>query len=171
MPHLYQLCLATGILYGNLPSVLTSLYDNAYFQTIFYALYSTFNIALLFYFFYKSSFFQHYIIDNVFQIKSFHWEFYFFLGLFNEIILYCNDLFFQPFYVEDFLHQQCVAHYYSTNRFYIMPLFVFLCALVYEHYRIHMYLCVHYMNLMVHQQQPRRTRSNSPFAVVDNILE
>ena len=167
---MYQLCIVTGFLYGNLPSILTSLYVQDH-QTIFYALYSTCNISLLFYFFYKSFFLQYYNVETSIQPYTSHWGFYFFLGLLNETILYGNDTLFTPFYVEHHITQQCIPHYYPTNRFCTMPLFVFLCALVYEHYRIHSTLYVYYMNCIVNQPRHYRTRSNSPFAVVDNILE
>ncbi len=111
-------------------------------------------------------------METPFHIQPYsnHWGFYFFFGLFNEAILYVNDKLFTPFYVEPLFTQQCIPYHYPIGRIYTMPLFVFLCALVYEHYRIHLTLGVQYMVVMVHGT-PRRTRSNSPFAVVDNILE
>jgi hypothetical protein len=175
MLALYQLCLATGFLYGQIPSLLTSLYIyDVYPYNLFYAIYSTLNISILFYFFYKSLYLQYWIVQTTFQYapSKCDWGFYFFLGLLNETVLYLNYQLFYPFlYTSDPQRQQCIANPYPSQRIFVTPLFVFLCSLFYEYMNITGRLCTAYLTHMILPPQHRRARSNSPFAVVDDMLD
>ncbi len=173
---MYQLCLATGFLYGQIPSVLTSLYIyDAYPYNLFYAIYSTLNISILFFFFYQYHYIQMWMIETTFQYPSskWHWGLYFFLGLLNETVLYANYQIFYPFlYTSDPQRQQCIASPYPSQRIFVTPLFVFLCGYFYDATKITAKLCTTYMTHRIMQHPPfRRLRSNSPFAVVDDMLE
>ncbi len=172
---MYQLCLATGFLYGQIPSILTSLYTyDPYPYNLFYAIYSTLNISLLFFFFTQSKYLQMWMIETTFQNSSskWHWGLYFSFGLFNELIMYTNYQFFYPFlYIHDSVKQQCVANPYPSQRIFVAPLLVFLCGYAYDASRITAKLCTTYMTHIIMQHPYRRARSNSPFAVVDDMLD